>query len=195
MHPARRQPTALFYKLYCSEIEAIVRRRADASHLLDDTLAQRDSFIHFNHTKTIISGLNERFSLAASCLCVAERGDVWHAGSIPPTPFSRLMSSLSSWQRGAAAERDSGPELRPRTVWTTGRSTACLTGWNFQGLRPAVGPRGASWSVILDPELHSRRITTPKEFWEQPSSTGGEESEEGLSAAWKQEDWGCDYDE
>lgn len=50
-----------------------------------------------------------------------------------------------------------------------------LSGWvavwptDFWGLYPAEESWGVLWSVILDPELHSRRIRNPKDLWESVS--------------------------
>lgn len=107
-----------------------MRRREDASHLLDDTLERRDAFIPFNHTKAI-RGLNERVSIAAPRLCVNLSGKVGGGGRFLPhsstsISISCLISSPSSGQRGAdgGVERDDGPEPRGGTARTTGRSGA-----------------------------------------------------------------------
>lgn len=80
-------------------------------------------------------------------------------------PVHWLMSSLFSWVlRSMTMAHSSAAELNERlsgwvAVWPT----------DFWGLYPAAEPWGVSWSVILDPELHSRRIRNPKDLWASPS--------------------------
>lgn len=111
-------------------------------------------------------------------------------------PLFPWMSVLPGCHRAWQWPRPLGGELnQPLSAW--------VAAWpaGLWGCYPAQEPRGVLWSVILDPELHRRRIRNPKDLgapdreavscdW-QPLSSAGDEEE----VKKKVSHWSCCDDE
>lgn len=107
------------------------------------------------------------------CLGLYHRGDVTTSPAWLPasSPLHWLKKQLFRWM-----------SVHPRCcrAWQWPRRSAVelnewLSAWvavwtaDFWGCYPAQEPQGVLWSVILDPELHSRRIRNPKDLWASTS--------------------------
>lgn len=110
--------------------------------------------------------------------------DVTTSSALLPvsSPLRWLMKRLFRWMsvlpgccRAWQWPRRSAAELNERL-------SAWVAAWpaDFWGWYAAEEPRGVLWSVILDPELHSRRIRNPKDLWAPASPSAVTDSRSHL---------------